>query len=127
VISSTEEEDPVVVYRSPFLHEADMVAEAMDRAKMPHIRRVETSGGWSVAMPANPSPGLLPGNFFAVAVPRRLADQASRFIAKLPVSQEVPATHRMPGIREMFRGWTWIFVLAILLVLVLGVIRMYLL
>jgi hypothetical protein len=122
-----ESDDSVVVYRTAFLHEADMVSEAMSRARMPHSRRVETTGGWSVAMPVNPSPGLLPGNFFAIAVPGSWAVQAVRFVSRLPVSQEIPSTHQMPGAREVFRGWTWIFVLAILLVLIVGVIRMYLL
>ncbi len=102
-------DDPVVVY----VHGADIVSEAMSRAQMPHFRRVETSGGLSVAMSANPGPGLLPGNFFAVAVPGRWAAQAARFVAKLPASQEVPSTHQMPRVREMFDGWTWIFVLGI--------------
>lgn len=123
--TEVENDNPVVVYRTSSLLEADMVSEAMSRARMPHSRRVETSGGLSVAMSANPGPGLLPGNFFAIAVPGRGAAQAARFVAKLPVSQEVSSTHRMPGAREMFQGRTWIFVLAILLVLILGVIRMY--
>ena len=121
----TESDDPVVVYRTSFLHEADLVAEAMDRAHMPHFRRIATMGGWSVAMPANPAPGLLPGSFFAIAVPGMWTTRAKRFIATLPVTREPPASHRMPGVKEMFRGWTWIFVLGILLVLILGVIRMF--
>ena len=125
--AEAESDDPVVVYRTAFLHEADMVSEAMSRAQMPHSRRVETSGGLSVAMSVNPGPGMLPGNFFAIAVPGRWAIQAARFVAKLPVSQEIRSTHQMPRVREMFQGRTWIFVLAILLVLILGVIRMYLL
>ena len=44
--------------------------------------------------------------------------RARRFIVKLPVSQEIPATHQMPGIKEMFQGGTWIFVLAIIAALV---------
>jgi hypothetical protein len=122
-----EDDDPVVVYRTGVLLDADIVAEAMRRAQIPHVRRMEMIGGWSVAMPANPGPGMLPGNFFAIAVPRHLVKQATHFVARLPVSREVPSSHRMPGVREMFQGWTWIFVLAILLVLILGVIRMYLL
>ncbi len=120
-----ESDDPVVVYRTAFLHEADLVAEAMDRAQIPHFRRIAAMGGWSVAMPANPAPGLLPGSFFAIAVPGKWVARAESFVASLPVSREPQASHRMPGIREMFRGWTWIFVLAILLVLILGVIRMF--
>ena len=120
-----ENDDPVVVYRTSFLHEADLVAEAMDRAHMPHFRRIATVGGLSVAMTANPSAGLLPGNFFAIAVPGMWATRAKRFVATLPVTQEPPASHQMPGVREMFKGWTWIFVLGILLVLILGLIRMF--
>ena len=123
--TEVEGDNPVVVYRTAFLHEADIVSEAMSRAQMPHSWRVETSGGWSVAMSVNPGPGLLPGNFFAIVVPGRWATQAARFVAKLPVSQEIQSTHQMPRAREMFQGWTWIFVLVILLVLILGVIRMY--
>jgi hypothetical protein len=33
----------------------------------------------------------------------------------------------MPGPKDMFQGRTWIFVLAIILALIVGVIRMYLL
>jgi hypothetical protein len=123
--SVAENDDPIVVYRTNFLHEADLVAEAMDRAQIPHFRRIAAMGGWSVAMPANPAPGLLPGGFFAIAVPRGWAARSERFVATLPVSQEPPASHRMPGVGDMFKGWTWLFVLGILLVLILGVIRMF--
>jgi len=122
-----DDDDPVVVYRTKLLHEADMVAEAMSRAQIPHFRRVETIGGLSAAMPAAPPPGLLPGDFYAIVVPTRWATRASRFIAALPVPQEIRSTHRTPGVREMFQGRTWIFVLAVLLTLLLGLIRMYLL
>ena len=124
-VSVAESDDPVVVYRTRYLHEVDLVAEAMSRAQMPHFRRIATIGGLSAAMPANPAPGLLPGSFFAIAVPGSWAERAERFVAKLPVSQGIPSTHRMPAIRDMFQGWTWIFVLAMLLVLILGVIRMF--
>ena len=125
--TDAESDDPVVVYRTQLLNEADVVAEAMGRAKMPFFRRLEQLGGISSAMPVSPPPGLLPGSFWAIAVPRSWASRATHFIAQLPVSQEIRSTHQMPGLREMFQGRTWIFVLAILLVLVLGVIRMYLL
>lgn len=122
--SGAENDDPVVVYRTRFLHEADLVAEAMSHAQMPYFRRIATIGGLSAAMPANPAPGLLPGSFFAIAVPGSWATRAERFIAKLPVSR-IPSNHRMPGLRDLFQGWTWIFVIAMLLVLIFGVIRMF--
>ncbi len=125
--AETGSDDLVVVYRTQLLNEADVVAEAMGGAKMPFVRRLETIGGFSTAMPVNPPPGLLPGSLWAIAVPQSWAGRAEAFIAQLPVSQGIRSTRQMPGVREMFRGWTWIFVLAILLVLVLGVIRMYLL
>jgi len=98
----------------------------MSRAQMPFSRRVETIGGLAAAMPVNPPPGLLPGNLFAIAVPTRWAARAARFIATLPVSQESvrDARHPLPGVKEIFQGWTWVFVLAIVLVLAWTVIRM---
>jgi hypothetical protein len=120
-----ERDDPVVVYRTSALLEADMVADALERAHIPFFRRIESLGGLSAAMPVSPPPGLLPGNFWVVAVPGRFARQASRFIAKLPVTQQLPATHRMPGVRDLFQGWTWLFVLAILLALGWTIFRMY--
>jgi hypothetical protein len=120
-----ERDDPVVVYRTSTLLEADMVAEALERAHIPFFRRVESLGGLSTAMPVSPPPGLLPGSFWLVAVPGRFAHRASRFIAKLPVTQRLPATHRMPGVRDVFQGWTWLFVLAILLALAWTIFRMY--
>src|SRR5262245_21293310 len=120
---STESDDPVVVYRTSALHEADMVAEAMGRARIPFSRRVETLGGLSAAMPASPPPGLLPGNFWAIAVPGSCADRAVRSVATLPVSREFPASHEMPGVKEIFRGGTWIFVLAIILALAWALFR----
>jgi hypothetical protein len=120
-----ENDDPVVVYRTNALHEADIVAEALDGARIPFVRRVETLGGLSTAMPVNPPPGLLPGNSWSIAVPGKRARRAARFIARLPVAQELPATHRMPGVRDLFQGWTWIFVLAILFALAWTLIRMY--
>ncbi len=117
--------DPVVVYRTGLLHEVDIVSEALKRARIPYFRRVETIGGLSAIVPVNPAPGQMPGSLFAVAVPGQWVDRAERFIATLPVSQEVRASHQMPGVKEMFKGWTWIFVAAILLALIWGVIRMY--
>jgi len=126
-IPSAENDDPVVVYRTKYLHEADVVAEAMSRAQIPFFRRMETVGGFSAAMPVNPPPGLLPGNLWAIAVPGSWAARAARFVAKLPVSQETEARgkFRAPGVKGFFRGWTWIFVLAILLALLWTVIRMW--
>ena len=124
---SVEGDAPIIVYRTQLLHEADMVCDAMSRAQIPYFRRAVTVDGQSIAMSPAPPPGLLPGNSFAVAVPGRWADRARRLVAGLPVSQEIRSSHRMPRRREMFQGWTWIFVVAILLLLILGVIRMYLL
>lgn len=114
-----------VVYRTTTLHDADVVAEAMGRAQIPFLRRVETLGGLSVAMPVNPEPGLLPGNFWVIVVPGRWSRRARKLIARLPVSQENRDTHRMPGVPEMFQGWTWVFVLAIVVALVVTLLRMY--
>jgi hypothetical protein len=79
------DDDPVVVYRTRLLHEADLVADEMSRAGMPYFRRVESVGGLSAAMSTNPAPGLLPGSFYAIAVPGSWATRATRFIATLPV------------------------------------------
>ena len=121
----TDADDPVVVYRTSHLNEADVVADAMERARIPYFRRIETLGGLSVAMSANPPPGLMPGDFWAIAVPGTWAKRAARFIARSPVSREFPETHRMPGIEAVFEGWTWLFVLAILGALIWTIIRMY--
>jgi len=124
--SGTDESDnSVVVYRTSVLLEADIVAEAMERAKIPYFRRLETVGGLSAAMPANPPAGLLPGGFWAIVVPGSWATRAARFISGLPVSQQVPASHAMPGAKDMFEGWTWILVLAIIVALLWTIIRMY--
>src|SRR5262245_12961470 len=93
--SSAKSDDPVVVYRTSQLHEADIVAEALKSAQIPFFRRIETLGGLSTAMPVSPPPGLLPGNFWAIAVPGTWVNRAVRFVAKLPVSQEIPASHQM--------------------------------
>ncbi|HEY4230782.1 MAG TPA: hypothetical protein VGO79_11450 [Thermoanaerobaculia bacterium] len=122
---ATEGDDPIVVYRTSALHEADIVAEALERAHIPFFRRVETLGGLSFAMPVNPPPGMLPGNFWSIAVPGKWVRRTARFIAKLPVTQQLPATHLMPGVRDVFRGWTWLFVLAILLAMAWTIFRMY--
>ena len=120
-----ERDDPVVVYRTSTLLEADVVAERLERAHIPFFRRVETLGGLSTAMPVNPPPGLLPGNLWSIAVPGKWVRRAVRFIAKLPVTQQLPGTHRMPGVRDAFQGWTWLFVLGILLALAWTSFRMY--
>ena len=118
-------DDPIIVYRTSLLHEADLVAEAMKRAQIPFFRRVETLGGLSAAMPVNPPPGLLPGSFWAIAVPGSWAKRADRFIAGLPVAREIPATHQMPGAKLMFKGWTWMFALVIIVALLWALVRMY--
>ena len=125
VEAAIERDDPVVVYRTSALHEADIVAEALERVHIPLFRRIETLGGLSTAMPVSPPPGLLPGSFWIVAVPGKFARRAARFISRLPVTQQLPATHRMPGVRDVFQGWTWLFVLAILLALAWTIFRMY--
>ena len=125
VTPPSDGDNQVVVYRTTALHEADIVAEALGRAQIPFIRRVEILGGLSAAMPANPPPGLLPGNFWAIAVPGKWSRRALRFISRLPISQTIPGSHQMPGVKAMFQGWTWLFVLAIIVALVWTLIRMY--
>ena len=124
---SMRSDDPVVVYRTRVLYEADMVAEAMTRAGVPFFRRMESIGGLSFAMPVPPPMGA-PGALWAIAVPGSWVDRAAHFIAKLPVSQEIEPGKRgfrPPGVKEFFRGWAWLFVVAIVLVLVWTIFRMY--
>jgi hypothetical protein len=97
----------VVVYRSGVLYEADIVAEALARAKIPHSRREESSSGLTFAMPAAPSMG--PGDPWAILVPEGWAGRAGKFIAKLPVPQDptpgVWGFRPRPEVKQCFKQW----------------------
>jgi hypothetical protein len=74
----------VVVFRSGLLYEADLVADALAQAGIPHYRREETIGGPEFAMPAAPAQGV--GVAFSIRVPPRAARAATKLVATLPVS-----------------------------------------
>lgn len=78
----------VTVLKTGRLYEADMLAEALTEAGIPHYRRQETFAGLTFAMPAMPAPG--PGTFFTVLVPEIAKDDAEEVLASLPVEPENP-------------------------------------
>jgi hypothetical protein len=119
--------DSVVVYRSGVLYEADLVAAALERARIPHFRREESSSGLAFAMPVAPSMG--PGDIWAILVPQTWADRAERFIAELPVSHDPnPGVWRFrprPDVKRFFKQWAWIYVVGVLAALLWSIISLF--
>lgn len=79
-------ENDVCVLRVADLWPADMVCAAFDDEGIRYYRRLETSTGLELAMPAAPAGG--PGVFFTVWVPMEVRDQATALIDDLPIDPE---------------------------------------
>ena len=75
----------VTVLKTARLYEADMLANELEQANVPHYRRQETFAGLQLAMPAMAAPGL--GTFFTVIVPDAAEQQAREILQQLPVNE----------------------------------------
>lgn len=82
-----EKRTDIVVLRTGFAYEADMVANALEEAGLPFYRRQESSSGLEFAMPVAGSSG--PGIFWIVRVPLSAEEEAKEIIKSLPVSQDL--------------------------------------
>ena len=83
----SEHREDVVIFRTGLLHEADLVAGALEGQGIPYYRRMEALGGPEFAMPYAPSNG--PGTSWAVHVPRQAVAEAREVIRALPVTHQV--------------------------------------
>jgi hypothetical protein len=107
--------DTEVVYRSGLLFEADLVADALKRADIPHFRREESSSGLDFAMPVAPTQE--PGVLWSVVVPRGFLTRARRVISSLPVSKNlypgVWGFHPRPEVKRFFKQYAALSLLVI--------------
>ncbi len=109
--------DDEVGIRTGFLYEADMVANALKEAGVPHYKRVET-GGIELAMPVSPAQG--PGVWYLVCVPTKAAPKARQIIATLPVSRDPsPGIWAFNPTKRFRKGWQAYSLIALLLLVLI--------
>ncbi len=122
-----DRDDVEVVFRTGLLHEADIVADALESAHVPFYRQAESASGLTFAMPINPAPG--PGGAWLVIVPRKRAARARRIIERLPVSNDPSpgmfAFRPRPEVKRFYRQYAWFFVVGMTLVLLWNVIQLF--
>jgi hypothetical protein len=118
----------VVVYKTGFVYELDIVADALSRADIPYFRRMESIGGLTFAMPVMPAGG--PGTLWTIVVPETCAERAKHFISKLPVPQgaepHVWSAAAPPQEKKPYFYWAWVFVIGAALLVVWSMIRAFL-
>lgn len=78
----------VVVYRTKYRHELDMVVDELETAGVAVRRSIEGPGGFHSAVSLGGPVGLLPLADFLVVVSDDDVDRAKALIAPLPVSHE---------------------------------------
>ncbi len=104
----------VVVYHSGLLYEADMVAEALEAASIPYLRRMVTDGGVELPMPDDAAP--IDGVFWLIRVPRALRADAERTLRDLPmIAGDRPGfwdPDAQPRLRMVFRLVAAVLILA---------------
>jgi hypothetical protein len=119
--------DVRVVYRSGLLHEADLVADALEEVGIPFYRQVEAASGLVFAMPVAPVPG--PGAAWLVIVPARRSAAARRLIKRLPVSSDPSpgfwGFHPRPEVKKFYRQYAWFYIIGMALVFLWTVIRLF--
>jgi hypothetical protein len=97
------------VYRTTYLHEADLVVHELERLGIAFYRAQEGPLGVQWAMPAWPA--WEPGSCFLVIVPGPHARRAKRLVRSLPVSQDPFPGVWQPGMtdtqKRVWRFWAW--------------------
>src|SRR5262245_23005181 len=78
----------VVVYRTKYRHELDMVVDELEAAGVAVRRSIESPGGFHSAVSLGGPVGLLPLADFLVVVSDDDVDRAKALIALLPISHE---------------------------------------
>lgn len=119
--------DVTVVFRSGLLHEADLVADALERAGIPFYRQAEAASGLVFAMPVAPAPG--PGAAWLVLVPARRLAAARKVIGRLPVSPDPSpgfwGFRPRPEVRKFYRQYAWVYIVGMALVFLWTVVRIF--
>jgi hypothetical protein len=117
----------VVVFRSGLLHEADLVADALEEAGIPFFRQVENAAGLVFAMPVAPAPG--PGAAWLILVPARKLAAARRLIRRLPVSADPSpgfwGFHPRPEVKQFYRQYAWVYIVGMALVFLWTLVRLF--
>lgn len=78
----------VVIYRTKYRHELDMVVDELETAGVAVRRSIEGPGGFHSTVSLASPVGLLPLAHFLVVVSADDVDRARALIAPLPVSHE---------------------------------------
>jgi hypothetical protein len=73
------------VFRTTYLHEAELVRDQLEKAGIAFYRAEERTGT-RFAMPIAAAPACLPGSFYLVIVPAPQAARARALVGRLPVS-----------------------------------------
>jgi hypothetical protein len=87
-VSEGRERGEVVVYRTKYRHELDMVVDQLETAGVAVRRSTEGPGGFHSAPSLGGPAGLLPLADFLVIVSADDVDRAKALIAPLPISHE---------------------------------------
>jgi hypothetical protein len=102
------------VYRTTYLHEADLVAHEFEQRNIAFYRAEEGPAGVRWAMPL--SAAWEPGLCFLVIVPAPHARRAAAIISRLPVSRERSPGPWQPGTSEedkrSWRALAWASLIA---------------
>ncbi len=80
----------IVVYRTSFVWELDIVREGLSRADLPYIVQTESFSGMTTSLDVSPAQGF--GTRWLVLVPDQMQSQAEKVIASLHVSLDSEAT-----------------------------------
>jgi hypothetical protein len=119
--------DVRVVFRSGLLHEADLVADSLERAGIPFYRQVESASGLVFAMPVAPAPG--PGVAWLIVVPTRRSAAARKVIRRLPVTLDPSpgfwGFHPRAEVKTFYRQYAWLYVIGVALVLLWTVYQLF--
>ena len=76
----------IVVYRTSFVWELDIVREGLSRANLPYIVQTESFSGVTTGLEASPAQGF--GTRWLVLVPDQMQSQAEEVIASLHVGND---------------------------------------
>jgi len=76
----------IVILRTTFLYEADMLSDALEKARIPYYRRIEHTGARPTAMP--PMAAQNPGSTYLVISPAPAVGDARQVLSELPITQD---------------------------------------
>ena len=123
----SDQDAPPFIYRTTYLHEADLVSNEFERLGIAYYRAEEGPAGVRWAMPL--SAAWEPGTCFLVIVPGPHGKRAEDVVNHLPVSREKYPGVWQPGMREadkrMWRTWAWISLVAFVIGIIATIVNAF--